>query len=173
MDDHPLDIEPLLYVMLERHRIFLRRKKGMPKPWSPDPIFQNHRFCNVYRELDKVTVWIKDNLREPYKDHPYLWFFLAAARQINWPDTLAELLADKTGSLPTDGVFNPESMRSVMLARQQRGEKVYTGAYMISASSKAKELEHKDKAYFTAYKVLLPLWLNRQLIEHNLKQYPT
>jgi hypothetical protein len=65
------DIVPELFAfMKERHAIWERKVAGQPKPWTQDPILQSYRFCNVYRELDTVTVWINNNWRTPhYEDH--------------------------------------------------------------------------------------------------------
>lgn len=50
----------------ERHKITLRRAHGEPAAWTRDPILQKYRFTNVYRELDKTTVWYRKNVRERY-----------------------------------------------------------------------------------------------------------
>ena len=42
----------------ERHMIYRRREAGESPPWTADPILCNYRFTNVYRELDRVTIWI-------------------------------------------------------------------------------------------------------------------
>lgn len=153
----------LLAFMKERHAIYLRRAAGQPKPWTNDELLRKYRFCNVYRELDTVTVWIREHIREPYADHPDLWFLLAAARQINWPDTLDELL--KSGTMvPKRGKWTPEPMRQVMLTRQSRGDKLYTGAYMLNAHGRGPE-DPSDKAFFTTHLVLGSVWKNRHTME--------
>lgn len=49
-----------------RHNIYLARQAGAPRAeWTQDPILQKFRFCNVFRELDRVTIWFRENLREP------------------------------------------------------------------------------------------------------------
>ena len=84
-------VDDLFAFIRERHQIYRRREVGKSKPWTTDPILAEWRFCNVYRELDTVTKWIAANWREPHKDDPDLWFAMAIARFVNWPDTLAEL----------------------------------------------------------------------------------
>ena len=37
----------------EREAIRLRRERGAPPPWSEDPIFQQARFLNIFREDDR------------------------------------------------------------------------------------------------------------------------
>lgn len=60
------------YFMLAREREKIRRMRlaGLPKPWTDDPIFQNHRFCNVSREHDKTTIWFKENIRDKLREMP-------------------------------------------------------------------------------------------------------
>jgi hypothetical protein len=98
----------------------------------------------VYRELDKVTVWIRENWKEPYADHPNLPFAMAVARQINWPDTLQEI------GFPEH--WNPERVKAIMQGRMDRKEKVYTGAYMLTGTLGGTKVEQ------TIDKILTPLY---------------
>ena len=116
----------LAYWIDEREAIRQRRAVGLLKPWSDDPVFQQYRFCNVDREDDKVTGWIRENWRKPYQYHPNLWFAMCIARLVNWPDTLQELGFPET--------WDPSRFVQVLQAREARGEKVWTGAYMIRGS---------------------------------------
>lgn len=68
----------------ERHAIYLRRRAGMQKPWTNDPVLRDYKITNVFRELDKTTVHLRELVREPLRDHPlvipatvlYRWFTL-------------------------------------------------------------------------------------------------
>ena len=128
----------------ERHAIYLKRRIGVDFPWTDDEILQTYSFCNVYRELDKVTVWIRENWKEPYADHPNLPFAMAVARQINWPDTLQEI------GFPEH--WNPERVKAIMQGRMDRKEKVYTGAYMLTGTLGGTKVEQ------TIDKILTPLY---------------
>lgn len=141
--------EPLTKFIIARHSIWLARNDGKPKPWTEDPILQNWRFCNVYRELDTVTKWIADNWRTPLQNHPDLWFAMAVARWVNWPDTLEEI------DIPLP--WNKEQFVEAIYSRRDRGLKVWTGAYMIGTQGNA-----KDKPLFIAENVLQPLWDRRE-----------
>lgn len=143
--------------MRARHAIYLTRKAGAPPPWTTDPILSAYRFCNVYRELDTVTIWVRENIREPYADHPHLWFLLALARQINHPETLAEIFAEANPAKRWD----PERVRRVMNARAARGAKVYTGAYMLYGGNNATLGSERDKPNFTTKIVLDQPWRAR------------
>jgi len=67
----------------ERYNIMVKRRAGQPKPWTDDPILQSYRFCNIFREDDKVTEWFKLNVRGPFRDHPHVVFATMAFRYFN------------------------------------------------------------------------------------------
>ena len=117
-------IRSYFYTAAERHRIYMKRIVGRPREkWTNDPILYQHKFCNVYRELDKVTVWLRKNWREPYADHPNLPFAMSVARLINWPPTLEEIGFPKR--------WQPKRVLKIMQDRKARGDKLYTGAYLL------------------------------------------
>lgn len=130
--------DALWYWIRERERVRVLRRDGGSPPWTSDPIVAGYRFCNVRREDDKVTRWIDQHVRGPYAGHPMLWLMLCLCRQVCWPDTLAELINgggwpdDDGGGEPADEAWMDRAV-SIMNARRDRGDKVYTGAYMISA----------------------------------------
>ncbi len=81
------------YWVTERHEIYLRRQQGLPRPWTHDPILQHYKFCNVFRELDRGTVWLRENFLDPHRDaRPDLTLFNCAwYRMFNWWKTAALL----------------------------------------------------------------------------------
>lgn len=154
--------------MKMRHEIWVKRSKGLPPPWTDDPVLSEYRFCNVYRELDTVTIWIRENIREPFADHKMLWFMLCIARRINLPATLEELMADKKGAWPTSrNKWSPERMVEILDARTARGDPVYTGAYMITAETGPEHIG-KTKSRTTAFSNLMPLVAKANEIEPQL-----
>lgn len=101
----------------------------LPPPWTPDKILQDYRFCNVHREDDRVTRWIKDNLRDEFDGDPYLWLNITLARIINWPPTLREI-----GYLPVWNAEIADYVRRCVVARQLTGAKTFTSAYMVTGT---------------------------------------
>jgi hypothetical protein len=84
-------LDQFLYWPRERESIRKRREADEPPPWSDDQIFQRP-FCNVERENDRVSVWIREHWREPYRNDPNVWFLMAVARLGgNDPRILAEI----------------------------------------------------------------------------------
>lgn len=119
------------YWIRERSAILDRRNSGASPPWTADPILSNFRFCNVRREDDKVTIWIKKNIREPYAGNPNLFLMLCIARLINWPPTLEFL--KEMGAWPT-ALFDPLTVEAALISRVASGQKCWTGAYLLGRS---------------------------------------
>lgn len=138
----------LLRFILERQMIYERKNQGLLRPWTRDKILQSYRFCNVYRELDTVTQWISKNWLQPNKDRADVWFAMCVARLVNWPGTLEALIFP----VPWDH----EHFIEVLEDRKKRGEKVFTGAYMIHAGP-----DNISKARYLSAEVLTPLWHDR------------
>lgn len=121
-------VDILNYWIEERENIRKLHDAGAAKPWTNDPILGTYRFCNVHREDDKVTRWIKYNWRDPYYSHPNMVVAMALARLINWPEALGEI------GFPADHwMKHRERFLEVMDYRLQHREKSWTGAYMITA----------------------------------------
>lgn len=119
--------DKFLWFINERERVRKAKEAGQPKPWTADPILQSYRFCNVYREDDKVTKWIYYNWLLPNEDHPNIVGATLLGRMINWPDTLKEIgFPDK---------WNKFRYAAAIRARMERGYKVWTGAYMVTAEA--------------------------------------
>lgn len=146
----------------EREHVRELKDAGEPFPWTDDPIIRAWRFCNVRREDDRVTVWIRQNVRERYAGHPHLWFMLCLARMINWPDTMAELQA--RGCWPGDEAFTPQHLADALNERARRGDKVFTGAYIITAPATKGTL----KTDHVALETLGALWRSRDAIRRRL-----
>jgi hypothetical protein len=111
---------------------------------------QNYRFCNVHREHDTVTKWIKYNWRDKYPDNAWMALAMVVARTVNWPDTL-EVIEFPYGNIPRWCHDAKERMK----ARRENGEKVWTGAYLVSTNGNA-----MDKIDYIVDKVWMPFYLN-------------
>lgn len=76
---------------IERERIRMAKEAGKPAPWTTDPILGRFRFCNVFREDDKVTRWYAKNVRKKFKGVD-LVFATVMFRMFNRPETMKALL---------------------------------------------------------------------------------
>ena len=75
----------------EREKIRFLRKSGAPDPWTSDPIFQQGRFLNVFREDDRGSKAILRFARSLEKDLSSLTHALFFARWCNRQETLDKL----------------------------------------------------------------------------------
>lgn len=76
-----------MYWVEEREKIRIRKEAGRDKPWSADSVFQKTYFCNVHREDDKVTRWIR-SFYSRHVDSPMFEYNILFSRFINRPETL-------------------------------------------------------------------------------------
>lgn len=143
--------------MNERHAIYLRRAAGEEFPWTNDPILQKYKFTNIYRELDKGTVWNREKIREPYNDHPELFFNLAAYRCYNLESTQAAL-----GFIEN---YDAGSVVSKLHKLSNAGMKVFTGAYVITGTLQDEEGNYPDKVTQVFGIMLNQLWNRRVELE--------
>ena len=60
-------VEAFFDYVKERHSIWTKRQEGLPPPLTENEILQTWSFCNVFREDDKVTIWFRQNVRNPLR----------------------------------------------------------------------------------------------------------
>lgn len=148
-------MDDVIYWTYEREVIRLQKERGLPKPWTPDPILEKYRFCNVRRRDDKVSQWLIKNFFDSYRDYADgedLWFVSAIARYVNWPPSLLALLCN--GAIPGDaGEFEPEIFIAVMDDLKSTDAKIWGSAYMIYPGRNT----GSNKAETVARTFLLPL----------------
>lgn len=122
------ELRAFFYWMNERHSIWMKRNADKKPPWTRDEILREYRFTNVYRELDRVTIELHrrmDHLADvdmPLEDRLYR---IILFRAFNWPPTYDVI--DKAGV-----VSNPKKMARVLHRYADEGNKVFTGAYIVT-----------------------------------------
>jgi hypothetical protein len=146
-----LRTKELFYWIKERYSIYLKRQAGKPKPWTKDPILQQYRFCNVYRELDTVTQWIATNWRAPHHEDTDLWFAMYVARIFNKPETLHAV-----GYPSPWGTARRRALENTIADRRAQGLTVMNSAYMVTT--------HKHKAPVVGFycDILDEAWAQRK-----------
>lgn len=141
MKFNPEEIKHLKFWMREREKVKVAKEAGHPKPWTKDSMLQQYRFCNVRREDDKVTRWLRHNWYNPNQTHPNLYLAAIMARLINWPPALEEIGFPFT--------WDYKRYLTILQNRKMRGEQIWTGAYMVTAGGKrvAKEIAVCDMVH--------------------------
>lgn len=120
------------YFINERHRIYLTKEISGKKPYTNDPIFQQWKFCNVFRRLDKQSKWLIDNVITPhchpeYDDPALMLFNIFAFRAFNyWPtyDALVDAFAE--------GIWLQSWDKNIAIkALKELEGQLTSGAYML------------------------------------------
>lgn len=142
---NPKLLDTMEYWIRERESIRSQREKGKKRPWTKDPILLKYRFCNVRRMDDRVSQWLMKNWYKPHKDSHHIPFACSVARQINWPETLADLTPLVFGK------WDANKAMKLMERRKYMGQKVYTGAYMLTGTLGGTKIEQTIK------KILSPI----------------
>jgi hypothetical protein len=143
----PDKVKQFVIFILARYAVYLARKAGKTWPWSSDPILQHFKFCNVFREHDRVTRWLSVSWREPHQDDRHLWFaFVVARRCINLPGTLKKL------GYPVP--WHPDHFLRVLERRKRKDKPVFNpAAYKLILSGQSGDL-----AELQVKLILDPLW---------------
>lgn len=143
-------VKELVAFIKEREAIRVKKEKGSPRPWTKDPILGKYRFCNVHREDDRVTRWIRQ-WQVRFVSSEDLWFAFIVARLFNKPETLGML---KECTVP----FKPAVMRATLKKLRDFGP-IFNAAYIVSTNGVA-----MDKVDYLIDRVLRPLWAARKLL---------
>lgn len=125
--------------IMDRERLRTLNESGMPYDVYGDPILAKYRFCNVRREDDRVTRWLKKNWRDPYAGHPNMVGAMLLARMVNWPPTLEAI------GFPEK--WNPDYVVD-MINYVARTQKAWSAAYIVSTCGQA-----MDKARYVVQTV--------------------
>lgn len=113
--------------MRERHAIYLRRfVEKAPPPWTDDPILREYSFTNVYRELDKTTVWFRENIRSQFHDPADILFATILFRWFNKIET-GEAIRKRSLWLFSANQYERDTVESLVRPLP----KWVTGAYII------------------------------------------
>lgn len=119
---HPENFEILRYWINERELVRIRKEAGEPKPWSEDTVFQRTYFCNVHREDDRVTKWIRQ-FYSPHVGHHLFTHNIVLARLLNWPETLEYIGYQRE--------WNPERINELLHWKAEDG-KIWGSAYVVT-----------------------------------------
>lgn len=109
----------------ERHMIFHRRSElKQDPPWTDDAWLRDYKFTNVYRELDRGTVWLLNNIVTEEKDQKNLVWKITLYRLLNNLATFDDI------GVPRYQDYNPSAYKKKLEARKARGERVFTNAHL-------------------------------------------
>lgn len=113
------------YYLHEREKIRLRKEIGA-HPLTEDEILQTYKFTNVMRSEDRTTRWVKTNWYDLNRDQPYdVQVLNCAIFRYFGTSEFAEAIGYQY-------TWNPQHLVDTAAARIAAGQKVFTGAYIIT-----------------------------------------
>ena len=121
-------VNDLAHWINEREYIRERKESGMPPPWTNDPNMATVRYCNVHREDDKVTKWVRTSGVYSGADVP-VWA-VVLARMVN---RIASLEAIKRSV--ADGDLG--EVKVILKEIRDTGAPIWGNAYTISTCGKS------------------------------------
>lgn len=138
------------YYLHERERIRVKKETGQPWPFTEDPILRYNKFTNVLRSNDRATRWFVKYWAEPHRDLP-LEVQLYNCALFRYFGTIE--FASAVG-YQTNG-HNPAHIIATARAMLDKGQKVFTGAYVITNGG-----DPSPKEEVVTNKYLAILWEN-------------
>lgn len=125
----PLDL--FWQFICERQKVWYRRTiLREDPPWTDDEVLQKYRFTNIYRELDPGTQYAIQNILEVDASRRDKIFNVMMYRLIGRLETHEDLGFQSLDSFDADKFESELKYR-----RDQKGETVFTGAYMVAGYS--------------------------------------
>jgi len=126
----------------ERMQVFERKESGHSKPYSSDAILNTFRFCNIYRELDRQTIFYHELLK-PLEDDFALWLLnILFCRSICNTDTVR--------SIGTVSFHNTEIEQAYLHLNAMKSPK-YGTAYLFPISLIQKSEWNTRELFFCKY----------------------
>ena len=129
--------DTFIYWSVERDKIRAAREAGKPRDeWTQDPILKEFSFCNVSREDDRTTRWVKENVRDPYDqdgDSYQLFLAMCVCRFFNLPESLNLLV--KEGILQAGKALDLHALHDCLqdYKDESTSHRVFAAAYMVGA----------------------------------------
>ena len=142
-----MDPAPFFAYARERQAVLLRRRAGQPRPWSTDPVFANNRFCNVFREDDRTTIWFRESVRERLRSTPEVLLATVVFRWFNRITTGEAIFCDgwtERGHSAWDEFLSSGDtrvLRDAILKNVGYAGPYVTGAYIIKTPSGMDKLD--------------------------------
>ena len=119
------ELDRYLYWQVERENIRIQKEVSkLPPPWTDDSILQQYKFCQVFREEDRTTRWLKKHIREPMRNSSDVLMAVVIFRWFNWIPTGRTLI--------NNGLLKRWD-RKKAIQEITKQDKWVTGAYIVKS----------------------------------------
>lgn len=135
--------ESYWHLAAERQRIFFRRLRGEPAPWTTDPVLGAHRFTNAYRASDRVSQYAINQViyGEPM-DAVSTVLRVLLFKIFNRIETW-EFLETAAGPLTVES-FDAAHLSRLLDERMREGERLYSAAYIMPSPQLGQARKHAN-----------------------------
>ncbi|MGD0318213.1 MAG: nucleotide kinase domain-containing protein [Nitrososphaerales archaeon] len=112
----------------ERHQIYCKRfVQKLPAPWTNDRILRKYKFTNVYRELDRGTLYLTNEIIGRGSDRDVI-FNILLYRIFNNIETYRAI------GFQTVESFDAANTIRLLESRSKAGKAIFTNAFMVSGT---------------------------------------
>ena len=125
-----------------RQDVFHRRVRGEPAPWTIDPVLIRHRFTNAYRAADRVSQYLIRHIAYEGDQSPEEVVFRVLLFKLFNRIGTWELLSEAFGP-PRAKTFNVGRYDQTLSAAFERGERLYSAAYIMPAAFSGARRKHR------------------------------
>lgn len=141
---HSKNFRMFFYWMYERQNIWYNRfVLKQDRPWTKDKILDEYKFTNVYRELDRNTLWlIKNVIKRKFSPKDMLWQIIVF-RYFNKPE-----LFEFMDGIPTFDKYNEELFNKRVLNFKKKHGRVFTDAYFIHPPGSEEDIKLGIDLYY-------------------------
>lgn len=154
------------YFLHERMRIYEKRVlNNEPAPWTEDPILQTYKFTNVLRDMDKCSIYVKNNILakidEPVEDLELRKKSVLLNIMIYrlWVNTETYEITGFLDLADPNMLNKWEDAKKVLLQRREDGVSNFTNAYVVCCL-KSKETDTMSSVNKTYNAVcLIDFWI--------------
>lgn len=148
--------EDYIYYINERHSVWKKRfVEKLSKPWTEDQIFQTYKFTNVFRQLDRGTIALRELLKGQ-TDPVLILFNIIWYRYFNLDVHTEEL----------GFVEDYQQLEEFITGKARKGKQVFTGAWMTTG------VWCEDK-YITYLRACAEAWDKREELCENIQAITT
>jgi len=114
----------------ERQGVFIRRLRGLPPPWTDDPVIASYKFTNAFRVSDRESQFlIREVIGQQKRCHGDTFFRIILFRLFNKSETWS-FLTHRFGDLTLDKFDLPRFDRALRDALD-RGTTLFSAAYIM------------------------------------------
>jgi thymidylate kinase len=134
------------YFAAERQKVYFKRLLQEPPPWTADSVLQNYKFTNAYRASDRVSQFlIKDVIYQGDQSPNELFFRIILFKIFNRIETWKRLISSM-GEV-SFATYSFERYDAVLTEAIERGERIFSAAYIMPSGGKHSEFSRKHRNY--------------------------